>query len=192
MRRDVVPPVIHSSFLSVDKDSETILRRLFVTSGTWSEQLKRLLVINAPDCLDNLTSDVYNQKLKDMSLAKLIEEGYVRTKPKIRLYEHEEVKSYIYLSFDNFTPTKTNPKFRDCIVYFDVICHTDYWDIGDYRLRPFKIVGIIDGILNESRLSGLGTFQFLNCSMEVYDENLSGYCLSFAAVHGSDDWIPGE
>jgi hypothetical protein len=72
----------------------------------------------------------------------------------------------------------------------DVICHTDYWDIGNYRLRPLKIVGYLDAILNESRLSGIGTFQFAGCNEIVLDENLSGYCLIYAATHGADDWVP--
>ena len=44
------------------------------------------------------------------------------------------------------------------MVNFDIICHTDYWNLGDYRLRPLKIAGYIDGILNKSKLTGIGTF----------------------------------
>ena len=39
--------------------------------------------------------------------------------------ENEEVKSYIRISFDHFTPSK-NPHFRDCIVEIDIICHPEY------------------------------------------------------------------
>ncbi|MBQ8206366.1 MAG: hypothetical protein IJZ77_02795, partial [Bacilli bacterium] len=94
--------------------------------------------------------------------------------------------------FDNFTPNPGNPYYRDCTVMIDVICHTDYWDIGNYRLRPLKIAGYIDGILNESRLSGIGTFQFAGCSEIVLDEHLSGYCLIYSATHGADDNVPEE
>ena len=74
----------------------------------------------------------------------------------------------------------------------DVICHTDCWDIGNYRLRPLKIIGYIDGILNESKLSGIGTFNFAGCNEIVLDENLSGYCLIYSATHGADDWVPTQ
>ena len=107
------------------------------------------------------------------------------------MQEHEEVKAYIILSFDDFVPT-TNPEFRDCKVNFDIICHTRYWDIGNYRLRPLKIAGYIDGILNETKLSGIGTFQFLSCNELILNEELSGYTLSYWATHGSDDQIPNE
>ena len=36
----------------------------------------------------------------------------------------------------------------------------DYWDIGDFQLRPYKIAGYIDGLLNGAKLSGIGTFNF--------------------------------
>ena len=104
--------------------------------------------------------------------------------------EHEQVKSYLIITFDNFSPTKTNPQFRDCMVYIDVLCHTDYWDLGDFQVRPLKICGYIDGILNNTKLSGIGTFQFLGCNELVLDETLSGYMLSYAAVHGTDDKLP--
>lgn len=191
MRKDLVKTNFKSSFLSCEKDAETILRKLFIESRPHSDELKRLLVINTKDCLDNKTSTIYNDKIKNMSLAKLIEEGYIRLSPKLKFGEHEEVKSYIIISFDNFTQS-SNPEFRDCTVNFDIICHTDCWDIGNYRIRPLKICGFIDGILDDVKLSGIGTFQFLGCNELVLDENLSGYTLMYQAVHGSDDLIPSE
>jgi len=190
MKRDLVRlPRLDSSFLSCEKDAETILRKLFVESHPYSDELKRLLVISAKDCLDNTTDERYLAKLKEMSVAKMREEGYIKLEPKIMLPEHEQVKAYILMSFDNFTPNPTNPQFRDCNVNFDILCHTDYWDIGNYRLRPLKICGYIDGLLNNCKLSGIGTFQFAGCSQVILDENLSGYTLMYKAIHGTDDQI---
>ena len=194
MRRDISLPSsqFSSSFLSCEKDIEEILRKLFVSSKPYSDYLKKLLVINTPDCLDNETSTIIQQKIADMSLAKLRQEGYIKLEPKIRFGEHEEVKSYIIISCDNFTPNATNPYYRDCTVTFDIICHTDYWDIGNYRVRPLKIAGYIDGILNKARLSGIGTFQFMGCNQLVLNEELSGYTLMYRAVHGNDDKLEIE
>lgn len=192
MKRDLRRTTpLTSSFLSCEKDTETILKKLFVESRPYSDELKRLLVINTKDCLDDTTNPTYIEKIQSMSVAKLREEGYIKLEPKIKFPEHEEIKAYMIVSFDNFTPNKNNPQFRDCTVSFDIICHTDFWDIGNYRLRPVKIVGYIDGILNESRLSGIGTLNFLGCNQLILDENLSGYGLSYRAIHGSDDQIPG-
>jgi hypothetical protein len=67
MKRDLVlNKPLASSFLSCEKDTETILRKLFVESKPHSDILKRLLVIQAKDCLDN---PVYIEKVKDISIA---------------------------------------------------------------------------------------------------------------------------
>lgn len=194
MRKDLAlrPVDFTSSFLSCQKDLEEILKRLFVTSQPYSDELKKLLVINTKDCLDNKNSEVYKNAIKDMSLAKLREKGYIKFEPKIEMPEHEQVKSYLLISFDNFKPNITNPEFRDCNVHIDILCHTDYWDLGNFRIRPLKIAGYIDGILNKARLSGIGTFQFAGCKELVLDETLSGYTMAYAAIHGTDDVLPSE
>lgn len=193
MRRDTRATIpANSSFLSCEKDMETILRKLFIENQPYSNILKRLLVINTEDCLDNLNSKVINEKLEEMSLAKLRQEGYIKLAPKIRMPEHEEIKSYIIITCDNFTPNEKNPFYRDCTVTFDIICHIDYWDIGDYRLRPLKIAGYIDGILNNTKLSGIGTFNFLGCNQLILNEDLAGYTLMYRAVHGNDDRLPPQ
>ena len=194
MRRDVNMPAsqFSSSFLSCEKDIEEILRKLFISSKPYSDYLKRLLVINTQDCLDNNSSTTIQQKIADMSLAKLRQEGYIKLEPKLPFGEHEEVKSYIIISCDNFTPNITNPYYRDCTVSFDIICHTDYWDLGNYRIRPLKIAGYIDGILNKAKLSGIGTFDFIGCSQIILNDTLSGYTLTYRAVHGNDDNLTVE
>ena len=193
MKRDVYTNKFNSSFLSFEKDIETILRKLFIESNPYSEILKRLLVINTKDCLDNLNSPAIKEKLKNMSLAKLRQEGYIKLEPKIAMPEHEEVKSYIIVSCDNFSPNgENNPYYRDCTVNFTIVCHLDYWDLGNYRIRPLKIAGFIDGILNEAKLSGIGTFNFIGCDEVVYNEDLAGYTLIYRAVHGNDDKLPRE
>lgn len=191
MRKDIISTVpLKSSFLSFEKDVETILKALFIESYPHSDALKRLLVLETKDCLDNTTSEVYKKKLEETNLATLIRDGYVKLSPKIRLSEHEEIKSYIIISCDNFTPNNENPFYRDCTITFDVICHLDYWDIGDYRLRPIKIIGYLDGLLNNARLSGIGKLEFLGCNELILNEDLAGYTLMYRAVHGNDDRLP--
>lgn len=177
-----------SSFLSCEKDIEEILYKLFIKSRQYSESLKRLLLIPNKDCLSNTQNEEYKKLVEKADLNYLRKNGYLKLEPKIRLPEHEDMKSYIIMSFDNFTPSG-NPEFRDCIVTFDVICHIDTWDIGNYQLRPLKICGYIDGLLNNTRLSGIGTFQFIGCSELILSQDLAGYTLMYSAVHGSDDLI---
>ena len=127
MKRDTMIPLsqFKTSFLSVGKDTETILNKLFIQSGPHSEHLKRLLIINAKDCLSNKDSKAYQVAIKK-SVKQIIDEGYIKLIPKIEFEEHAEVKAYIIVSYDNFMTNDTNPEFRDCTVNFDIICHTDY------------------------------------------------------------------
>lgn len=125
MRRDTRTNTFNSSFMSCEKDIETILKKLFVESQPYSNMLKRLLVINTKDCLEN-DSEVVMDIINNCSLSKLVKEGYIKLEPKIQFEEHEEVKAYIVISLDNFTSNSTNEYYRDCTVNFDVICYTDY------------------------------------------------------------------
>lgn len=191
MRRDTImrPGEFSSSLLSCEKDAEIIIQKLFLTSKPYSDYLKRLLVINTPDALDNLESPAYKQKIKEMTLKKLKDDGYIKLAPKIDMHEHQEVKSYIILTFDRFRPT-SNDQFRDCVINFDIMCHVDQWDMGDFRVRPLKIAGYIDGILNRTRLTGIGTLEFAGLNLLLLNQVLGGYTLTYRAVHGSDDKIP--
>lgn len=193
MKRDTILTAnrFNSSFLSCEKDIETILRKLFVESAPYSDILKRLLVINTKDCLENKSQTVL-EKLEQTSLSQLIKDKYIRLSPKIEIEEHDEVKTYLIISSDNYTTNETNPYYRDCTITFDIVCYTDYWDIGNYRLRPLKIAGYIDGILNNAKLSGIGTFNFIGCNELILTETLSGYALSYRAIHGNDDKITPE
>lgn len=64
--------------------------------------------------------------------------------------------------------------------------------MDDFQIRPLKIAGYIDGILNNAKLTGIGELNFIGCNELVLDEVLSGYTLSYRAIHGSDDRIPDE
>ena len=181
-----------SSFLSCEKDAETIIRKLFVDSRPYSDELKRLMLINTKDCLLDKTNPVYLEKIKKASVAELRDKQYIRFSPKTKLGENEEVKSYLVISFDDFTPNAENPWYRDCTIEIDILCHSDYWELEGYAIRPIKIAGYIDGILNQAKLSGIGTLNFIGGKEIVLDENTSGYCLMFRAIHGIDDLIEGE
>lgn len=187
MKKDVVlTGPIASSFLSCEKDTEIILRKLFIESRPYSDVLKRLLVIQNKDALDK------NYDVSEYSLKKLVDDKYIILTPKIELPEHDQIKSFIVLSFDKFTPNKNNPEFRDCMIHLDIVCHHDTWELGNYQQRPFKILGYIDGILNKSKLTGIGELNFVGCVYQLADDNWSFYTLTYQAIHGSDDKILNE
>lgn len=186
MQRNALLEPIQSSFLSCEKDVEIILNRLFVESGKYSNWLKRLLIINTPDCLDPKITK-YDDIVSKYSVRDLLAKDYIRQTPRLEFNEHEDVQSYILLSFDNFTTNSANNRFRDCMVNFDIICHTKQWQMENFRVRPLMIAGYIDGILNLKKLSGVGKFVFLGCNELILDSNMAGYTLSYEAVHFTED-----
>lgn len=201
MRKDVIKiQPLKSSFLSCEKDAELILQNLFSDSGKYSDMLKRLLIVNTPDCLDTNNQE-YQDLIDSYSLGDLIDQGYIRLAPKIPRGQHQNIKSYILISFDNFSPS-SNPQFRDCTINFDIICYMDEWCLDNYQVRPLKICGYIDGILNSLsdknrsiansvgnhiKLSGIGEYNFLGCNLAVLNQDISMYTLSYRGVHFTQD-----
>lgn len=202
MRKDIVSiKPLQSSFLSCSKDAETIIKKLFVEAKPYSDKLKRLLIINEPDCLDDYIK-TYQDIIDKKSLSILRKEGYIRLNPKIARGEHEEIKSYIIIGFDNFTTNAHNPIYLDCTLNFDIICYDDAWEIDNYVIRPLAIAGYIDGILNQltnnykkmwqggmsnMKLSGMGEYLFMGCNLAVLNEDISMYTLSYRALHFTED-----
>ena len=193
---------IYSSFLSCEKDMEKIVKLLFVNSKPYSDKLKRLLIINNPDCLDE-NNQRYQALIDSKPLSVMRKEGYIRLNPKIARKQFQNIKSYILVTFDNFSPNRKDPKFMDCTVNFDIICYDDEWDLDGFRTRPLVIAGYIDGILNSIsneyknsqkkpvgnniKLSGMGEYNFLGCNLAVLNEDISMYTLSYRAVHFTED-----
>lgn len=190
MKKDtILTKPLKSSFYFYEKDVEKIIQKLFISSQPYSNELKRLLLINTKDCLD-ISNDKYNTIINNTSVKELIEQQYFTLVPKVKMEEHEELKSFIILQIEDVSTT-TNPEYRDSVISFDIQCPIEYWNLGNYAMRPIKIAGIIDGILKDSKLSGIGELQFFDLKRSVWNENTAGYKLMFLATHGNDDKLPG-
>ena len=179
------PKDFQASFLSSEKDMETIFKKLFVESKPYSDILKRLLIIDQPDCLDSKQSK-YQEIINGYPIHRMKEEGYILVIPRSEQLIHDNFKSHILIEFDNFVPTD-NTYYRDCTISFTIICPLVKWELDDYKLRHMQIAGYIDGILNNARLSGIGTLQFMGASQVILDEEHGGIILRYTATHGNDD-----
>ena len=179
------PKDFQASFLSSEKDMETIFKKLFVESKPYSDILKRLLIIDQSDCLDSKQSK-YQEIINEYSIHRMKEEGYILVIPRIEQLIHDNFKSHILIEFDDFVPTD-NTHYRDCTISFTIICPLVKWELDDYKLRHMQIAGYIDGILNNAKLSGIGTLQFMGASQVILDEGHGGIILRYIATHGNDD-----
>ena len=174
-----------SSFFSYEKNLEIILKRLFVSNPSYADKLKRLLVINKPDCLST-NNAAYDDIIKGYSIGRLKKEGYIRTVPRLDLKEHEDIKSFIFVVMDDFTPTQ-NDKYRNCTVSFYIFSEYEYAAMDNYEYRPIKIAGYIDGAMKDAKLAGIGKLQFLGAQQVPLNEYWGGISLMYITTHGEDE-----
>lgn len=158
-----------SSFLAIDKDME-----LLVNHFLKNDRLLKLLYYDTPNALSQ------PQVPQDKALAMFGKQ--IKIVPKLKVDQPEFC--YIIISFDNFTPNMTNPEFRDNIVSFDIVCHFDQWNLGDFALRPYKIAAEIDSMFNKKRLTGIGTVDFLGANQIVLSDEFAGLTLIYQTIHG--------
>lgn len=161
-----------SSFLSVDKDMNLIMEKLFA-----NQRLKKLLYYTTRDALDQ-------PNVSDEQTIEMVGKN-IKNVPK--LYVDNSVLNYIIVSFDNFTTNRSNPEFRDNIIEFDIICHFDQWTLKDFQLRPYKIAAEIDSMFNDQKLTGIGEVHFLGASQILLTDEYAGLCLMYEAIHGEED-----
>lgn len=174
-----------SSFFSYEKSIELILKKLFVDNSAYANEIKRLLVINKPDCLSK-NNAAYEQLIKGYNVKRLREEGYVRTVPRLNLKEHEDIKSFIFINLDDFAPS-SNQEYRDTTLSFYVFCEYDYAQMDNYEYRPIKIAGYIDGVMNKAKLTNIGRLNFLGAQQVPLNEYWGGVVLMYAAQHNEQE-----
>ena len=163
-----------SSFLSTDKDLSLIIKKIME-----NQRLLKMLYYTQKDCLNG----------KDLTQPQIISmlDKQIKIVPKIEI--SEDCPNYIIISMDNFVPNENNDEFRDCTISIDILCHPDHWNMGNFQLRPYKIAGEIDAMLNKQKLTGIGQINFVTGNNLLLNDQLMGISLMYKAVHGVEDQI---
>lgn len=162
-----------SSFLSIDKDLSIICNMIMK-----NKRLQKLLYYTTADPLSK-------EDLTDEQVSELFGKN-VKIVPKLTI--DGSVLNYVIVSFDDFTPSG-NPEFRDNILTIDIICHYDQWHIKDFELRPYRIAGELDAMLNNQRLTGIGELEFMGGSNLMINDEFAGFTLMYRATHGGEDKV---
>lgn len=157
---------LKSSFNSVEKDLAYIAQKI-----SENETLLKLLVLR-----ENDTKSLTTQEKMD------IIKNNIKIVPKLTDC-NTDVESYIVISFGNFSPNDTNPEYRDKILTFDIICHLDTWNLGDFKLRPYKILGHLDSMFNEKTLDGTCKINFMGADILSIDESISGITAMYSVIY---------
>lgn len=166
-----------SSFLIIEKDHEKVINKLLS-----NPRLLKLLYYREQDALKKpaLTAE---QKLKLIGKE-------IKIIPKLDI--DKDCPIFVVITFDNFTPNAKNPQFRDCTINFDILCHPDHWNLGNFQLRPYKIAGEIDAMINNQKMTGIGTLQFMGANNLVLNDQLMGLTMIYRSVQSTEDVLPVE
>ena len=144
-----------SSFLILEKDFEKIANKMLT-----NPRLLKLLYYREKDAQTK-------PSLTNAQKMGLINKE-IRIIPQLTI--EKECPIFVVISFDNFEPNENNPLFRDCLISFDILCHPDHWNLGNFQLRPYKIAGEIDAMFNNSKMTGIGTLQFIGAKNLVLND----------------------
>lgn len=162
-----------SSLLGMPKDAAIIIDRILSNPN-----LLRLLVYE--------TRDWQSQPLPNGDQIKeLFTSHQISSVPKIKIDSKE--KTYIRLTYGTVIRNASNPEYRDNTFGIDIICHYDNWDLGDFELRPYRVAGEIDAMLDKTHLTGIGELEFVSATPYVYNEEFAGVSLTYLAVRGHED-----
>lgn len=162
-----------SSLLGMPKDAAIIIDRILSNPN-----LLRLLVYE--------TRDWQSQPLPNgEQIKELFTSHQISSVPKIKIDSKE--KTYIRLTYGTVIRNFSNPEYRDNTFGIDIICHYDNWDLGDFELRPYRVAGEIDAMLDKTHLTGIGELEFVSATPYVYNEEFAGVSLTYLAVRGHED-----
>lgn len=164
-----------SSFLGIAKDTSLIINKIIS-----NKNLLKLIYYTTPDWKEKpyLTSE---------QIKSLFTEKQISNIPK--LVVDKDKMNYLRITYDNFVPNDTNTFYRDSIIEIKIICHFDDWDLNDFELRPYRIAGEIDAMLDGQHLTGIGELQFIGADQDIYDNEYGGITLRYLAIRGHEDEV---
>ena len=157
---------LKSSFNSVEKDLAYIAQKI-----SENETLLKILKLREND-IEPLTSEEKKE----------IIQNNIKIVPKLTDC-NSDVESYIVVGFGNFSPNESNPEYRDKILTFDIISHLDTWNMGDFKLRPYKILGHLDSMFNKKTLDGTCEINFIGADVLTIDESISGITAMYSIIY---------
>lgn len=163
-----------SSFLSLEKDAGIIVRDILA-----NDRLKKLLFYEDKNCL-NLPSLTQEQTLS-------LVDNQIMICPKVEI--DKNMFSYILVTFDDFVPNATNPEYRDNLITFNILCHFNSWNLGDFKIRPYKIAGELDSMFDGKHIFGIGELSFMGAKQIIINDEFGGLSLIYSAIHGNEDKV---
>lgn len=162
----------YSSFASVESTLSKVVERLMK-----NDRLKRLLYYTDRHALGL-------PKLDQEQTYSLLN-NQIRIVPKLTI-DHD-AKPYVIISLDNFVPFENQTTFRSFQLTFDVIVPFEFWQLDNFKLRPYAIAGEIDAMINNDFIFGSQVADFMGAKQLILNEALGGLSLYYNVETYIDD-----
>ena len=167
-----------SSFLGLAKDTALIVDKIIK-----NQNVLKLMYYNKPNVLVDPSVPIVTQP----QIKELFTKGQITNVPRIKVSPYND--TYLIITFDSFTPNATNSFYRDHVVEIKILCNYDIWPLLDYEIRPYRLAGEIDAMLNGAKLTGIGELNFMYADENLYDNVIGGVTLKYLAVRGHEDEV---
>ncbi len=165
-----------SSFLSLEKDMEIIVEHILKNG-----RLQKLL-------FDTSKKPLQREPLNGQEIKKLLDQN-IKFTPKLKV--DTEALNYLFVTFSHFNTNPTNPKFRDNLIVFTILCHYDQWELAEFgQLRPYRIAAEIDTAFTNQKMTGIGTLEFTGATPFSLNDEFGGITIIYRAIHGGEDKKP--
>lgn len=160
------------NFLGIEKDIMEAVKKIIS-----DKEICKLLYFDGLDALD--------KDMTDEECAELFDKNYINIKSYFS--ESEEVKNFIIISTDNYTPTENNG-FLDYTISITIYCHHENFNFkknNETRIRDLYIANRIMELFNNKKLTSIGVLNFIGGSSVILgtDTEYSGKDLVFEAIH---------
>lgn len=137
-----------------------------------NDKIVKLLKDTSKDALSSLEPITQQDRLS------LIKDKYITLVP--YLPKEEEVKSYLIISFDDFSPTVGTDKAMDYTMSIDVLCHRDLWTMSGLCPRPYLIMNEIKKEFHMAKLDTWGPAVFVGAPSLVANDSYMGFSMLFS------------
>ena len=164
-----------SSFLGIPKDMAIITQRILS-----NKNVLKLLEYNVKDWESK--PDVTREQIERM-----FETEQISPVPRLKI--KKERRTYLRLTLGTTVPNSSNTEYRDNTFGIDIICHYDDWNLGNFEVRPLRIAGEIDSMLDKTHLTGIGVLHFVSQTPVIYNQEYAGVSLTYLAIRGNEDKI---
>lgn len=157
-----------NNFLAIPKDWKKIVEKILT-----NEKFLKLLYYKSKDALKlpNL-SEAEKERLINKNI---LSHPYIPSE--------DEVENYIQILFDNFTQNQVNPQYVDNMIVITLLCHKYTWILEDWNLRLYTMANEVMNMLNNKKLTGIGTVQFVTASAFVPNSSVFGLTMTFMVIN---------